>query len=98
MTTDCNITRRGILQTYHITGFTALSYRLYFYICMYVNFRKRSLRREGNFLNPGVNPTIFDLFAKLKSLASSIPEILKQFKICRQTDTVHCEPFPTSKH
>ena len=35
----------------------------------------------------------------LKSVASSVPEILKEFKICRQTDTCrYSAPFPTSKH
>jgi len=33
-----------------------------------------------------MNPAILDPFAKLKSVASSVPEILKEFKICRQTD------------
>ena len=42
---------------------------------------------SGEIFHPGVNSAILDPFANLKSVASSIPEILNEFKICRQTDT-----------
>jgi len=50
---------------------------------------------SGEIFHPGVNSAILDPFANLKSVASSIPEILNKFKICRQTDTAqtlcrHC--------
>jgi len=33
-----------------------------------------------------VNPAVLDPFAKFKERCSSIPELSKEFKICRQTD------------
>ena len=49
-----------------------------------------------------MNTVILDPLPNLKSVDSPIPEILKEFKICRQTnrqtDTVHRAPFPQSKY
>jgi len=49
---------------------------------------------SGEIFTPAVNPAIFDPFANLKRVASSVPEILKEFKICRQTpqrQTPYCK-------
>jgi len=56
----------------------------------------------GGGVTPGVGLAVSIHLPNLKNVASSIGEILKEFKICRETNTGHrndtVHRSPTSKH